>query len=449
MYPKKKWYLKTWFICLLFAFWFFVFPGLIGLILLILQVNENKKLLKKYGEIDKLDDLTQVKRNDLQQATLMLENEKKEMIDRNAKLAESLELKNKELRLSAEKLTTEILELEKQVLIHHYSFSDYDGLTSEECKNRLSLLKVKTTELIKSDKAINIISDNNVAKKIINNNRKQILRLFNCECDNILLNLSVKNIDTSRNKVQKSFETINSIFSTDGMSISKELLELKLEELNLVYTSELKKEQELAEQKAIKEQMIEEERVRREIEREKSKLEKDQAQCNNEISKLLQYLQKTENDIEKQLYIDKIKELEDKLKQLETDKATVLEREANAKAGYVYVISNIGSFGEDIFKIGMTRRLEPMDRIKELSSASVPFEFDVHAMIFSTDAPSLETALHQHFEKRSVNKVNLRKEFFKVSINEIESFVKENYNNTVEFTKTAIAKEYRQSLQIA
>ena len=127
----------------------------------------------------------------------------------------------------------------------------------------------------------------------------------------------------------------------------------------------------------------------------------------------------------------------------------MLEREANAKAGYVYVISNIGSFGEDIFKIGMTRRLEPMDRIKELSSASVPFEFDVHAMIFSTDAPSLETALHQHFEKRSVNKVNLRKEFFKVSINEIESFVKENYNNTVEFTKTAIAKEYRQSLQIA
>ena len=315
MYPKKKWYLKTWFICLLFAFWFFVFPGLIGLILLILQVNENKKLLKKYGEIDKLDDLTQVKRNDLQQATLMLENEKKEMIDRNAKLAESLELKNKELRLSAEKLTTEILELEKQVLIHHYSFSDYDGLTSEECKNRLSLLKVKTTELIKSDKAINIISDNNVAKKIINNNRKQILRLFNCECDNILLNLSVKNIDTSRNKVQKSFETINSIFSTDGMSISKELLELKLEELNLVYTSELKKEQELAEQKAIKEQMIEEERVRREIEREKSKLEKDQAQCNNEISKLLQYLQKTENDIEKQLYIDKIKELEKLTKQ--------------------------------------------------------------------------------------------------------------------------------------
>lgn len=449
MYSKEKWYLKTWFICLLFAFWFFVIPGLIGLIFLILQVNENKKLLKKYGEIDKLDYLTQTKKDDLQQATLKFENEKKEMLDQNAKLAESLEVKNKELRLSTEKLTTEILELEKNLLIRHFSFSDYDGLTSEECKNKLSLLKVNESELIKSNRAINIISNDNTTKKVINNNQKQILRLFNCECDNVLLNLSVKNIDASRSKVQKSFETINNIFSTDGMSINKELLELKLEELNLIYTYELKKEQELAQQKAIKEQMIEEEKVRREIEREKAKLEKDQMQCNNEISKLLQYLQKTENDIEKQLYIDKIKELEEKLKQLEIDKATVLEREANARAGYVYVISNIGSFGEDIFKIGMTRRLEPMDRIKELSSASVPFEFDVHAMIFSTDAPTLETSLHQHFEKLSVNKVNLRKEFFKVSIDEIESFVKENYNNTVEFTKTALAKEYRQSLQIA
>src|SRR5699024_8637380 len=135
------------------------------------------------------------------------------------------------------------------------------------------------------------------------------------------------------------------------------------------------KEQEKEQQKAIKEQMIEEEKVRREIEKQKAKIEKDQTQCTNEINKLMSYMQKSSNDIEKQLYIDKIRELEDKLKDLEKDKATVLEREANARAGFVYVISNVGSFGENIYKIGMTRRLEPMDRIKELSSASVPFEF--------------------------------------------------------------------------
>lgn len=159
-------------------------------------------------------------------------------------------------------------------------------------------------------------------------------------------------------------------------------------------------------------------------------------------------MQKTQNDVEKQLYIDKIKELEDKLKQLEADKATVLEREANARAGYVYIISNIGSFGENIYKIGMTRRVEPMDRIKELGSASVPFEFDVHAMIFSDDAPALETALHQTFEKQSVNRVNLRKEFFRVSLDEIEAVVKDNYNNTVVFTRIPVAKEYNETLAI-
>ena len=142
----------------------------------------------------------------------------------------------------------------------------------------------------------------------------------------------------------------------------------------------------------------------------------------------MKYMQKTQIDTERQLYIERIKELEDKIKSLEVDKETVLEREANAKAGFVYMISNIGSFGEDIYKIGMTRRLEPMDRVKELSSASVPFEFDVHAMIFSSDAPELETMLHRRFANRAVNKINPRKEFYKVDINEIAKVVKENYN---------------------
>lgn len=164
--------------------------------------------------------------------------------------------------------------------------------------------------------------------------------------------------------------------------------------------------------------------------------------------KLLGYMQKTSSDVEKQLYIDKIKELEEKLKELESAKESVLEREANARAGYVYIISNIGSFGDDIYKIGMTRRLEPMDRIKELSSASVPFEFDVHAMIFSDNAPELENILHKHFEAQSVNRVNLKKEFFHVSLDEIEKVVKENYNNTVEFTRIPVANEYRQTQAI-
>ena len=133
---------------------------------------------------------------------------------------------------------------------------------------------------------------------------------------------------------------------------------------------------------------------------------------------------------------------------IEKDKENVLEREENTRAGFVYVISNIGSFGENIYKIGMTRRLEPMDRIKELGDASVPFEFDVHAMIFSADAPALETTLHNTFRGKEVNKVNLKKEFYKVSLDEIEKVVKENHNATVTFTKVAEAAQYRETLKI-
>lgn len=260
--------------------------------------------------------------------------------------------------------------------------------------------------------------------------------------------LSVKNVDSIRSKITKSFETLNKIFQVDGVALNKVLLELKLKELNLVYTYELKKEQEQELQKEIKAQMVEEEKVRREIERQKAKIEKDQTQCSNEVKKLMAYMQKSSDDVERQLYIDKIRELEEKMKSLEKDKENVLEREANAKAGFVYVISNIGSFGEGVYKIGMTRRLDPNDRIKELGSASVPFEFDVHAMIFSDNAPELEAILHKTFEKQSVNRVNLRKEFFRVSLDEIEKVVKSNFNNTVEFTRVPVAREYRQTLEM-
>lgn len=160
------------------------------------------------------------------------------------------------------------------------------------------------------------------------------------------------------------------------------------------------------------------------------------------------YMQKSSDDVEKQLYIDKIKELEDKLKGLEADKEDVLNREQNTRAGFVYIISNIGSFGEQVYKIGMTRRLEPMERIEELSSASVPFKFDVHALIFSEDAPALEAVLHQTFRDNQVNKVNPRKEFFKVDLEEIKRIVRENHNATVQFIDVPEAEEYRETLRL-
>ena len=159
-------------------------------------------------------------------------------------------------------------------------------------------------------------------------------------------------------------------------------------------------------------------------------------------------MSKSKDEVERKLYADKISEIQDKLKDIESSKENVLQREQNTRAGFVYIISNIGAFGEGVFKIGMTRRLEPMDRISELSSASVPFPFDVHALIFSDDAPGLENILHQHFDKVRVNKVNPRKEFFKIDLEEIKRVVLENHNATVKFVDIPDATEYRETLKM-
>lgn len=454
----SKFYLHTWFIGITFALsgfnWIFF---VLGAIFVIMQYRFFKPYIDKYGKgedldasIAKLEIYQRVRTENLERDyqkqkqgyDFSLNAAKEQFEIDKEKLHESLNV----IKDQIEDYKNQLDYLHSEMLVEHYCFSDYDGLGSEDCKNKLAILKDDEKDLVKSNKAVHVSSES--SKKVINDNVKQILRCFNSECDNILMNLSVKNIDSMRSKIIKSYETLNKIFSVDGISLHKKLLEYKLEELNLVYTFEIKREQERILQKEIKEQMLEEEKVRREIEAQKAKIEKDQMQCSKEISRLISYMQKTQNNAEKQLYIDKINELESKLKELEASKETVLEREANARAGFVYVISNIGSFGEDVYKIGMTRRLEPMDRIKELSSASVPFEFDVHAMIFADDAPALETILHQHFEKQSVNRVNLRKEFFNVSLDEIEKVVKANFNNTVEFTRIPVAKEYRQTLSI-
>lgn len=453
----KKWYLQTWFICLMIALWPTIICGVIGVVLLIIHIIESNKLKKKYSTIEDADlyykttteaaDMaakeTQFKCTKMTQE-FEAEAAKKEK-DLEQRLAVSKE-KLKELDVEKLDLLNEIKNLRKDITLEYTSVFVDDNITSEEYKDKLTIIQLKQNDLIKSDKAIVILSD--AAKKVVNNNVKQLLRCFNAETANILSSCTVKNIDTLRGKLQKSFEALNKIFDTDGISLSHKLLEMKLEELNLLYSYEYKKEQERQEQKAIREQMLEEEKVLREIEREKAKIEKEEAQFKSEINKLMAYLQKA-SDIEKQLYIDKIKELEEKLKLVEKDKENVLEREQNTRAGFVYVISNIGSFGEDVYKIGMTRRLEPMDRVKELGDASVPFEFDVHAMIFSQDAPQLENILHSTFRDYEVNKINHRKEFFKVPLAEIETVVKSNHNATVHFTQIAEAREYRETQKLS
>ncbi len=433
---------NSWFIWLIIVCVISIFFSPVAIIAIIMVVSKRKTFLDCFSRLYQINDVDEyVQKQKLDADTFYHETTAKAKSDL-ASCKEEL----KQCQTDLKQIKKELDDLNHTALVSMMDFEVDEAITSEEYKDKLTVLKSKISECVRDNKVLDVSSMK--TKKMIRDNSKQILRCFDAECNNAIRSVSVRNVDTQRNKINKSFETLNKIFDVDGVKLTHEFLEMKLEELNLTYAYYLKKEQEKEEQKAIREQMLEEEKVRREIEREKAKIEKEENQFKNEITKLMGYMQKS-SDAEKQLYIDKIKELEEKLKLVEKDKENVFQREQNTRAGYVYVISNIGSFGEDIYKIGMTRRLEPMDRVKELGDASVPFEFDVHAMIFSDDAPKLESVLHSTFRDKQVNKVNPRKEFFHVSLSEIEKVVKENHNATVEFTQIAKAEQYRESLRLA
>lgn len=169
-------------------------------------------------------------------------------------------------------------------------------------------------------------------------------------------------------------------------------------------------------------------------------MEKEQTHYQTALNRVLQQLKLNPDSQE---LLQKKSEIESQLVDIDKALHDIDYREANQRAGYVYIISNIGAFGENIYKIGMTRRLDPQDRVDELGDASVPFNFDVHAMIFSDDAPALENALHHAFEDKKVNMVNQRREFFNVTLDEIKEVVKRNFDKTVEFIDTPDAEQYR------
>ncbi|MFB5068320.1 MAG: DUF4041 domain-containing protein [Aerococcus sanguinicola] len=373
--------------------------------------------------------------------------EKKKEFDK-----ECADKKNKvETQLQSIKKQIESLRKEKRSILEEnrtlnadtfYEFTSFDymkELTSSELKNEFEKIKLKEKEISKG-----IANQNTPNKK----HNKQITRAFNAEADHQISNVTTKNIDTVRKRIVRSFEQLNKLYEIDSVSLPKKFLDIKLEKLELAYRYQVARMTEKELLKAKKEEIREQQRAEQELQAKKKKIEKDEKQFNNELSRLMKYMSQSSNDVETQIYADKIKELQAKIDELTAEKEKVSNLEATPKAGFVYIISNIGSFGENIFKIGMTRRLEPMDRINELSSASVPFPFDVHALIFTEDAPALENSLHQYFRDNEVNKVNHRKEFFKTDIESIKELVHKEYDQTATFIESPEAEQYYETLNI-
>lgn len=278
---------------------------------------------------------------------------------------------------------------------------------------------------------------------------KLMLRAFNGESDSFIARVNYRNVVAMEKRIQAAFDAINSItVKYDLCKLNPSYLELRVQELQLVYEWEEAKQKEKEEQARIREQIREEEKAAREAEKAIQQAEKEEEKYQELLAKAEQQaLQANEKD--KARLSAQIDELHKRIAEIE-EKKRAISQAMLTKTGHVYIISNVGSFGENVYKIGMTRRLEPMDRVKELGDASVPFPFDVHAMIRTSDAPSLEVALHSHFDQCRLNLENGRKEFFRVTIDEIRSELDQlksdlGIDSELHVTLLAEAKEFRMS----
>lgn len=350
---------------------------------------------------------------------------------------------------------SQIICMDEQIELQSFGLytPKYDFASSELYKNRLSQIRNTQKVLIKNGQAVTgntnwtVNGSKSQGKKMVKDMQKLLLRAFNSECDELIDKVKYNTFDTALKRMRSSCEAISKLGNIMGIAITTQYFNAKYEELCLSLEYKKKKQDEKEEQKEIRARMREEAKLQKEIEETRKKIAKEQSHYQNALSHIEQQIE-TANEADRVELLKKKEQIVNELSEIDKSMKDIDYRAANARAGYVYIISNVGSFGENVYKIGMTRRLEPMDRVDELGDASVPFNFDVHAMIFSDDAPSLEAALHKAFENRKVNMINTRREFFNVTLDEIEEVVKKNYDKTVEFTRLAPAEQYRESLKI-
>lgn len=426
-----------------------------GLIL----AQENIDLEKKVKELE-----TKLKN----EQDKILEVEKMDLLEA-IKKSEELNSKILEVRLQKEKIDKELLETryelnEQKALLEAVtdelnieSFGlykpRYDFSNSIQYKFKLEEIRNKQKEMIKNKKAVhyseNWTVDGSASKgrKMTNDNIKMVLRSFNSDCEAAINKIKFNNLEKIENRIYKSFEQLNKLNEVNQVSITQEFLNLKFDELHLGYEYEQRKELEKELLREEREKERENKKVLQEIERKKRSINKEILHYENALDELENKIL-IASDNEKLELENKLSEIREIIEKYNDEKEELDYRLENIGAGYVYIISNIGAFGENVFKIGVTRRLEPLERIKELSSASVPFKFDVHALIFSYQAFELEKELHNYFDNKRVNMINNRKEFFNITIDEIENVLTKYKDLTFEFNKIPDAEEYRETLKL-
>lgn len=400
--------------------------------------NKYTTTYDKYSGIIDVDEEIKKKINELKQSEKDIDTAKQDIEILNQHIEKLIEKK--------EDLDADLLSLDCGLYTPKYDFD-----TPERYKVAMNSNKAMQKMMISTWAAIKTSFDLKSRKKDMRldaakNTAKLILRAFNGECDSLIEQVRWNNILKIVERLEKMFEDINAL-SFDDVRISHDFLKLRIEDLYLTYEYKKKLQEEKEEQARIREQMREERKIQEEIEKKQKELEEQEKRA-LELQKLLEQARAEGRNEASEEYESQLQDLQQQIE----DSQRAVSNAQKTKYGTVYVISNIGSFGENIYKIGLTRRTEPQERVDELGDASVPFKFDVHAFIESEDAPQLEYDLHKRFENKRVNMVNERKEFYNVSLDEIIKAVNEHSNNIVkyrkEFTEFAQAPEYRETLKI-
>lgn len=353
-----------------------------------------------------------------------------------------------------EELSSEISSLEEN-LEHiedgfyrpHFSYED-----SEAYKEALVRVRAEQRELAQSGRATYCATTWQVGgsaregERMVKQTRKLILRAFNAEAEAAISNVSWNNYETMKARIIKAKEVLNKHGTVLQVSLTETYCDSRLEELRLVYEAAEKKKEERERQREQRAALKEEEKVQRELARAQEEASKEEAKFEKALAKARAEVASAKEE-ERSAMSAKIAELEAALAAAHDRKERAIAQAQLTRVGHVYIISNIGAFGEGIVKIGMTRRLEPEERIKELGDASVPFPFDMHALVYSEDAPALESRLHEHFWERRLNWSNDRKEFFRVTLSELESAI-QSFGLKTTLAHVPEAREYRETVAL-
>lgn len=414
------------------------------------KLSELKKIRDKYKDIIDIDEeIEKSQKNfdsEITKQNKILVDAQKEIEKLKNNYSDNLSIYKNLLKEKS------VLEEDLELISYGLYKPHFDFDTSEKYKAKMTENYNKQKELTQNKKAVvcpvewTVEGSKAKGQKMTNQSIKLMARAFNNECDSAILKTKWNNIEKMEARIEKAFENINKLGESNRISITREYFKLKLDELFLTYEYQRKLQDEKEEQKRIQEQIREEEKRQKEIDQAQKEAEKEEDHYQKALLQAQKEMEKAKDE-ELSVFQDKIAALEEQLKLAQEKKERAIAQAQLTKSGHIYVISNIGSFGENVYKIGMTRRLEPMDRVNELGDASVPFKFDVHAFIYSENAPELEKKLHDYFKNKSVNLINFRKEFFNVDLEEIEKFVNENHGQ-IEFIKVVEAKEYRETIAI-